>query len=1566
MTKEKESIKFESCDNDGRDAYAIKFPKDYRDGVWSKEIGEMQEEILRKREVELNFDLSKCEWIDPLPLMSILLEIAYAQSSGTHVNVHLPRYGNGYEQYHRVLRFLDQEGFLTCLKELSKQSNGPEPYGKIEIKITDRNGELVAFEKDDIKNLSGKPAYEDATCIPIKFFNAKKIELEKFSYGAKVHLDDGAFLDDVVEALLNGVGIGLDSKIPFQEKEWFIYKLYLLLQETLRNIKEHAYPEKEEKQFFTIYTRYRIGGAYPMDKIRRKNYDDWREKERRSGAKNDSWLDERPGCLEVFVLDRGMGMVKSFNDPKINSFDKVMYATFFGGRSRKKDRKTPRGGLWLLHRLLRDTADYIGGFEDHIWFGRLAPIDRQTASDSKKYHDKIEAPKANMTGLAMHFWLSWKTVTGDEDNWGKFKEGKEVLERLKIGTDDRENIFEWSGKQTVIDERFNHDADAPYILNNSTPHINGEEVNWILWLVRPNRIKSDVVARLEEYMKKHAKENSILVIADIPYYEGRTYESALEDYNLRYKDVEGSLLEGAQWPEKIQKIILCTNRWRFITSSYWKEGIKHGFRMEKKDELEERDKSFTEDEKLKILRWLKYHDSSRLWESIKKDGSFVAEKILWGYDEEEEPGQKKYKYINGYLDFARSLRNPLCADIYRNTLTRIFGIVNPVGIEPLGLLAMTDFMDIQVNGVYDEKAEKGEKLVIGSVFVSGETWSAEVLNSLVVYFFVHGNTEGYENREKSPSALLFWLAPPVIAANDGKTDQDEQLMRIGKTEAIARGGWKSFEVPRFDKDKKCVGEMTPTMTYADWQGYYPNIVKIGHWAYQGQHDFLTLHIMNAVKAAFIRKNPLAQFLARGILAFLGMRKDDFEEGYTDLLELGMPEKSEGTQNRKIEYEKPGVLVYRSHPNTDMIIRSLLKTLKEGEEGPRAVANQRIFPIFPIHARWGGSTLLVPPLIREDIKNKLEELSSKSILIFDDAAVTGHTLHNLHAMLSTLGIEQLSISMMVIANRMRLPSDNVGTMQPKYYWRMDVPIMGKEENCPLCHSIEKAEKFVDSLASKGDRETMRSWIDQWKVASPIANWIEGIEPFPLSSLKMKKYCYRQTIGRFLVDDDPHGKIKLSHSTGVIIHASELHSMSGGNDYFLRKIEREEIKEPEVQIELIASQIFLFGDEFSTKIKIRVVQNLLSILVKSGEQLSRQEKYIGLVMLAMIFGVTALNNDQRKRIVNDDRFKGAALKSVPPLILAWMIDSKMLNREGYEEAYDIGNSKLHSKAALLRNLVLELFSYHGYRHSRAISRFIDSTGKSSKKEIENVLHSLQEVKFLVSEIEKFRLSRGGLRLQKGDWIGCSDQIEESLQQAEEEMLENNQKLKKDLEMYTGKVQQQVIEKIFYVINLFNRNYIKSTQPFLDEIKEMSKEHIEISDIGLHYGFRNEDQTVWIPWYFDIIESVKDIISNHHASVEPIPDPWATDSPETDRPKTANMWVAVSFHKDRVELKFANSSKDSAEKVEEEMIKPYKRARWSSIKEIGGKINVIPCPTKKEVIVVVLSIPYAVYLNSKEDVK
>lgn len=1523
----------------------IQLPKHFRDIGWADSIKGLQDWVKSFAETTSNpfreviFDFNQCRWIDPLPLMSLLVEILTIRSLQIPVKILLPEPDTDYPPIHgspyqdspnRLLFFLAQEGFIDCIESRNDE----------QIKIESKpEGGWKSYLYLDVA-----PSYEDAHCIPIHILMVPKEET------------DIEFARASMEKLIRGVDSRLESKVSAHTRERLIYKLGVALQETIHNVQEHAYEDDTDFRPIVIYVRYRTGGLGLDTTGRELVLECIRQEQRHCPRLLQDWLISKPSCLEFFVLDRGIGMVNSLQKAGVKllwkrPFHEVLFKTFSEGQSSKPERPTPYGGLHLLHNILQDTGDFLRALGDGMWFGCAVPIVRSTASVHSLTKDE-----SCMQGLAIHMRFAWKKDADQGPTWAKFDKGEEdgVWNELKLDKNDCTSSFEWFDNQTVIDERIGNEN----VIHGKKE---GQKNCWILWMVKPHRMKWDIINFLEKNIVPLANEDTILIIGDIPSYEAATYAAALGAFKVSGTN---------RWPALFPWIFLATNRFRFAAVNYQIYGTQHGFSNLHEDfsslknipspPISPKPENF----RLAIVRWIKWHDSKVFWNEVDNyNKMFIPETIIW---EKNDAGEIT-KTINGYLDFPQTTHNPICTSIYRMALARSIGFFpsGKVVFCPLDRLTAPILRELHTAEIYEPSITSGvDKLSLGSILVSGSTLDASSPTPFDIHFFTHCDSPLIGQK----ASLLFWL--PIIEANNSPPS----LFRIGRTASIAPGGWKSFEVPRFDSEGKCIGYKTPEETYQDWQSLSPVIVKIGHWAYEGHHDFLTINIASAVEADFLGKVGISRFLASRLLTFIGLTKNHVKQNWHHRLKEQLIEKP--IEEKEEEERSHGLLVYRSHPNSDLIINKFLDILTpEGRE----LALSRIFSILPIRMRWSGSTFLIPPLIREEIREALKSDGKEhAVLLFDDAAITGRTLHDLSAALSFLGANE--IKKVVVANRLRYSADGDGDELLDYYWRFDVPAMGQEGNCPLCHALHLIIEFSSLLASTNAKKEIMYWREAWGEASPFEKWSAGLRPLLLSKPERgTRYCYRQT-SKPDEEEKHFSQIDIIRSTGLSIHVAELHAMTGRDDYCLKKINEHE--EPEIRIELASTQLLLFGNEFDIDISFDLVKTLLQELAKLDEN----SQYGPLSALAIIIGFESLDNDLRKKLVDIFQERIWELRQNYPakVMLAYFASKNLLPVES--NAYKIGKSLLVTSSMTLAQqfnaLFLEILSPQGNAHSEAIPILLDELKEGNQIEEMLIKDALDSLDFLVDLVG--RLDSTILRLDAFEKFAENRKSIRKLADDAKCLLENKisgnilanwrEKMQNTLIVFINSIrlisdaffhripsapnypEDPTFEKIALIKIIDRINWKKASEGKDVDGKPISNlpRTISFSSKGL-YAFDNKANEVWVVWHRFIAVIILDIFKNAVYSSHQINDPW-----EQTREDQANLWLLINYQKTFLELTVANESTLNPKNI----FRRLKKRRWSFLYDVGGKIDHIESHENPSMFIIKIQIPYAGYLDKMKE--
>lgn len=1487
----------------------VAIPQHLRDNDWAASIGGIQHKLdrLTPLEDEVVFDFMKARWIDPLPLLSLLIEIVRVAKRGITAHAHFPPKDKGpadaernspYQKSpNRLLLYLAREGFFSELL-----------LHGVAIYVGDK--ELDDEGIKEYASLTATASYADAQFIQIRLFDVPIL-------GDTHDTSRANFPARTVDKILNGVDVTLHSRCSAPERRHLLYTLRAVLQEFMHNAQEHAYHANDFNPA-AIYVRYRQGNTKLINGPGRDFYEACIKLEISNCEQvNRDWLDARPGCLEVFFLDRGIGMVQKFTGKnKGGDFGNVMRSTFLDGKSTKKIRRTEHGGLRLLYNLMNRSNDYVRALNDKTWFGSPAPFNRDNATVTKPVRHLTS--EEGLHGLAYHLRLSWKAPTDELETWQRFtaSEINQVWQELCKPASTCGELFSWYEKHLVIDNRFRDHENFPGV----TP------VTHMLWLPKRGLMKWDILANLE-VLTSHISGKCTLVIADIPTMEAAMYKAAMSQSNFAITD---------KWPSKIERIVLATNRWTFAYAEYVIRNGRHGFTAFHTEEISSKFKSGLGIDlpnlsfRQFVIHWLKWHDSRRFWKEVKKGGRyFLPEKVIWSEKKNHEPD----KIINGYLDFPGTSHNHFCAGLYRNALSRIFGILDEKNCLLVSVDRLADPVvhDVYAHEVYDPPKHDHnsiQKIATGSVLVSGLTLDATGLSDKSIHFFIHSNSE----RLGDYPSLFHWM--PNVAFPDGPPSQK----RIGKTSAIAPEGWLSIEIPRYDSEEKHIGYRSPEESYEDWQNSGPVIAKIGHWHYEGHHDFITINIPDAVADAFTRNGSLAQYLLTNILHPLGIGKNQI--------------KGAGEDYPSYPTSYPSILVYRSHPSSERIIDNILGTL---EDPVRLEVMKWIFPVLPLRRRWGGSTLLVPPRMREEMRTALEK--RKRAIIFDDAAISGRTVQDLLTSLRAWGATEIPV--VTIANRLRLPAE---TKSVTYYWRLDVPTMGRQGSCPLCQALEAAKSLArEMVASSAAYEDLQCWIRAWSHASPLTEWDSGLNPLPLLHPQEKNYCYRHSKRQHLC------KLRLYRSTGLTIHAAEVHAMTASDDYALKKLRDQ--SDAAIQIELAASQLFLFGDELDIDL---VHDFAIDGLLEPLTRLQSDSPYGQLAVLTLMRVLSETDSKQaRIKIANKAKEFIEELKFLRhgQILLAFLISQELIELD--DDVCYVGARLLttrHSNVATkLRSLFRETVTSAGNIHSEPIPALLKALKNGDSLPLANSLFSAKNSLAKLRDIIKELGLDWAASDHKGSYIDKRNNLENCLLRAEAAIREEaKSEVVMELLQEVQTNLNAVADCYFHRISpdeeprgaLFEKALTSIWEQFnWEEIgKDKAKPCnpiIRRSPVpGRDFG---KAKWVWLLWHAPLQMMVKDLLMNAIYPEKQIADPWITEDSGQ-----AHMWVQIKYTPESAILSFANYSSDPAATFEEIRIGAQNKTRWDTLTELGGRVDLDKNLIRQDILSIQVYLPYAPYLQ------
>ncbi|MBT8420462.1 MAG: phosphoribosyltransferase [Gammaproteobacteria bacterium] len=904
------------------------------------------------------------------------------------------------------------------------------------------------------------------------------------------------------------------------------------------------------------------------------------------------------------------------------------------------------------------------------------------------------------------------------------------------------------------------------------------------------------------------------------------------------------------------------------------------------------------------------------------------------------------------------------------------------------------------------------RIRLGSVYVSGNTINAaEKLSEapLTIHFFAHGGFTGkFESPEPHPS-LFIWQ--PVRSENGDETNADNEKQdaygRIGKTPAIGRRGRKHFLVPRFDEHDKPLVARTPAETYDDWQQPVSSLLASGHWQYESHHDFITLNIRQAIELAFLGHEPLASYLFHEILSPLRLAfEQDFDR---DLSITGQQLrnrvdddiKRERLQNYEDDWNAQAV-VYPFHPNTAAAVNNLLDCFLEEK---RSKYRNRFIPVQPVRRRQGHGAILFSPLALERVQNLLKNSDGRApnVLLFDDAIITGHTVDELIGTLKKNGAAD--VRTVAILDRRRLPAEGSERERTRFFWRFDLADIGAGNACPLCKAIDFARQFEQTISSSRNKERTRvsEWIQIWQPVSPVSQWHRGLPRIPLEKPLAKKLG----IPKDNVLDSRY-QVRLKDSTAIAAYAAEIFTMTGLDDESLSlSAKAKKAGQPlssQTRIELFATQILLFGQEFGKD----VLSDILIQLLMAANETEEETPHTALASLVTL--LLSSHPIDHERVIKEALYSDPRNMDVE-LAVANLIWSGKLNGSEYPDTQRLLTTIGVTVAERYDRLHMELATLTGNPHSTPLCRFQDSSLAECAAGKGKALHSLEQLADLLQPIdsmwarnpdktdkknvtlaekkrEKVAKSEAAKMREKpevDDFQSNNDnnRFLGGFNEGKEELKEEIRKIKDMLRNLdcddNGKHEsaKAAVKVLFRNLKKFSRKFIflhfdkESLSKFPDPVeqkinalfpdtedfrkaieeKRIDKTHphptlgISLDSSGHPLGNK---ESVYLIWDWGIQNIVERLLLNSLYAKESIQDPWHRKGEEEKH----RMWLSVRYTAKNVEISLCNTT----DKPVTDIVKRIKKQHLKHIEKIGGNIRFGQHHKDSQIFQVTVSVPHA----------
>ena len=1538
----------------------IIYINEIRNKQWAEQFGDVQEYLKKNEFDKVVIDFSRLKWIDPLPLLSIILSLV--QKKNTEFELRLPNSGNSNKEQKRLLAFLYSEGFLDQFPENTIVFSG-------DIIVRD----YTFFDKFG-ENLS----YSNCSII-----KAIVVDINQEISGSEYTINK--WISDIVFSSQSLI----KNKVASYRANEVIDRLQSLISETISNVFEHAYPDIDSK-YVGLYVRYRRGLS--NTRLMKSEYKSLKSliglEYENSPKLNRYFIDNLFDFIEVFVVDSGCGFSSNYfreGEEKYPFRKAWKIAVFEGqrGRNKKINKKTQFGGLYTLYKNLGNN--FIWARDSNEYIGHEAP-----SQEEQSYYEIIHNAGKNVDGFSIIYRLTWEIASDIEECWCKID-----IPRITEGIALNEHpyytelknsisIYERQYKNNIsIDDFFVIDERMPILKKISAKIYKTNNKNYSNCFYFPAKYmsKTEIYESVLKNFIDIIVDSRSLIICDIYAFEANRFQLALEN---------------ASFPERftnnIDKIILVSVRFSVLCLG------KDANTKKYKRTTSTLNKSLNDNLYLPqyyiadLIAWIRTHDSMLFWKLVKnKSGKYnllyVNGKIEWYGDSND------YE-MNGYLNFAQIISDSDIRKLMECQLNRISCLAShdsPNSVEFLNIDILTTQLSSKMNTYFEKDVSWTDdnitKILLGSVFVSGISQydkAHSIVNErhIPIHFFIHKSVINKKSNKKintdkisQAPHLLLW---PKDWLNRNFPFDNTDYRRVGRSHVIAPYGWKYYPIPRyriFDKTQnKFVSDISsvqnkaegnyeficaygdePENTYKEWQ-LNPQIIEIGHYSYENKHDLFKIDLSLAVQESFNVGGRLAIFLLAEILMALDLKSSSIVslpeysksiyKSKTSVSNSIFDKRLQNLKKRVDKYiednatgsEKCAIIAYPSHYNTENIIGKIKETIDTKQ-------HNRIVTLIPINKERGSSAYLISPLILEDVRNKIIEYRNNhkvvNVLLFDDATVDGKARKELKHLLFYLGAD--NVKTLCIIDRRRLPFSTTIPDKHKAFWRMDVPRIGNRGECSLCEALKSISTFHKQLIYTTHKLRIKKWEEGWSCRFPYSKSdTHGISPKPLINTIKKKFSLY--IDKETGESVHCNQVNLINSIGLTLYIAEIHSMTARHDLAIKLFKDSSI-ENIIKIEILAINLLLFNKDYSGFILSEMTRLLFKSL-NSEKQESNETALAVLTILSLPFNVTSKVLipliEQNIEINNKD----------VNLLLSYFVN---LENERFKDNHLQGNffnSYSKDEKTAYSKLHHEIYNDFGINHNKAFQKIL-KLNEASIIVPSLIDEGISSCNRLYAIIKGFPIGNTRTVFKQIELLDISDTLNNAdrvLQSHYDIIIKNNapkyysdnKKIYYNL-LDVKKIIQTAFEKIYkFHSNVFVNIGIREQGFPIESI---------ISEIIIDYNAKHKDKVSfansfkkdvgvenekWIPFDRHIAKKIEYIFTNSRHSLGFIDKYLNYYAPDLKNEEGHfRMVLSIDYIETGVNLIFINHSDKTADMIKHEAEKK-KKLEKEHILKLGGFID------------------------------
>lgn len=1492
-----------------------------RNTDWNKTYHKVQDSLHVLNEDSIEIDISKINWIDPIPIMALILDLNIYRSNNPEASIilNLPkpisRIREIKENAFRIQAFLKNEGFLSAFEKLDISVKG-----KIQNLSYEELNEYLLFKNTQI-----------VPFFAVNLNQHKVVEL----IDEKIRFFEGNFKNCV-------------SPI---EHEITIHKIRTCLYELVENVNEHAYKTGDEK-YCGIYIRFRKGLINPTLSVieKRKLQNAYLKEYRKCLCLRSEYAENKVGFLELYVVDVGQGFKESYRQTgkdNIISLKKAWLEVFYNGNRKKESKKkTSISGIYLLNRLL--TNGYINAIDGNEFIGDSIP------STNKNSFYQLNDRNTKTKGFQISCRISTNHKVKVESSWHLLSNPeiqKVYFESLQSQINIFEKYFKSSLTKLIQD---NSRQLGFYFIDNRSPEIGsflskkneiyeGNQIykeyrndinsflyenkiksNYTLVLGRTYSLKTELFYSIIDLAKKNPKSTT-LIFGEIKNNLIPVYESAI--INAKFP---------LQFTQQIKTIILITQNVGVKVLSQSSTIFQYN-KPKTLQYITNKSPNLDLSNSLQdYFEFLRSYESFLFWFYLTTRTNspeyYINSEIIW-YGK----GIEKNITLSSYLNFARVIADNFLVNLLLLSIERIQEIKGSNSTKLMPLDELIENLLTYNSNKKDQTNEQKETQHIGSICVTKSTELNHQIDTSqkVLYFFLHPSN----NNLKNIFTFLLWHKQDKLTSIE-KYHKDN-LRRVGASSSIAPGGWKYYELPRYDDSGNPLTVFSPNESYSYWQEN--RFVKLGHYNYNGNHDLFGFDIRSALDFSHLENSTLTKNVIGSICLTLGIKPSDFTE---PLAKISYTEYY--NENKTKDKFRSGVLVFPFHLNSNYII-SFIKSLIKPNLHPKFIGLISYTKISK------NTAFSISFLNKELLTNQIEKSKNKNVFVFDDAIIDGNIVRDISNLLIESGAKK--IKYFSLLDRRRLNKSSSNYVDYKFVWRLDVPRIGFKNNCILCKSLKEVKSYSNSLISTICKQRITLWLNNWKaIDHNNQNLNHGIGSNPIRISKTKrKFSLREIAnGKFEQRGGADNLLNLHNSLGLNIYLLELLSISKRDDFCTYLLSKENHLSIEARIEICSSILILFGNSISQFTKSELINELLKSLI----HIEDVNNYSALAAIVLLNFYEEIEQNELVQLIS----LPAGIRRIKSINLDCIILLAILYLKSPEKFHELSGIKevreiiKDAGTKPYKEFHFQLFNNFGNTHNTALQAII-SEDYSKRNTIQRASLCLDKINSIIKDFDFYQLntdkSAEELSILYFNIKTLYEEINIEIHNYNKRALKNSD--------YSQKLKNTIILKIETVFNLF-----KEIHSYI--FMEIETEHNEFKlkdelDFIISENYTNQlslcskiikpdyssQITKWYHWDALIKKQIIYIFDNNkHASR------LAKDPSNENSDSLKNMWVNIEGKENFLCICCYNHSSNNIDQIKDHYFKKIKQERIH-LEELGGKIEF---ELEDDLLKTMLYIPYVKY--------